>query len=303
MRQDTLTRILCNEYNVRAYTAHTLGIAQEITDVHGTTPQASIHFTRAINAAVLMSSSLKPGSRQNLSLKISGSGPMKEIHVQIDAWGNVRGYIAVPVIDPLDTEGDYSFGRLIGEGFITVIKDLGLRDPYRGTTPIQDFEIAADVARYLTFSEQVPSALILTAKLDRDFKLIASGGILIQVFPDTDPEVIASLEKKITSCSTSLGDHLANGNDILAFLSEIFDKRPLIISHSTPLHHNCRCSRDMLRKIVSGFAEEELIDMKEKDDGAEMECGFCRKKYRFSGEELIAILKEKRGDGKNSAPA
>ena len=289
MGGDVLSRIICDGLNLRAYTAVTRDISRDITSRHDASPPAALSLARAVNAAALLSASLKPGSRQSLSVKFYGSGPIKELNVQADALGNMRGYIANPFID-IDTDGaGMSFGTLIGAGFLSVTKELGMKEPYRSTIPLQAGDIAKDMAYYLTYSEQVPSAIIIAVKMDEELQIAASGGILIQVFPDTDPSVIMKVEQRIISNRTSLGQHLFEGGDINAFLAELLDNSPMKMLETTPLRHNCSCSHRMLLEIMGGFGADELDDMIKKDNGAEIECTFCRKKYRFSVEEITSI--------------
>lgn len=289
MGSDALSRIICDGLNVRAYAVSTLETARDITARHDASPLAALSLARAINAAALLSASLKPGSRQSLGVKFYGSGPLKELNVQADAQGNMRGYIANPFID-LDADGaGMSFGKLIGAGFLSVTKELGMREPYSSTIPLQAGDIAKDIAHYLTFSEQVPSAIIIAVKMDEELRIAASGGILIQVFPDTDPSVIMKVEQRIMSNRSSLGQHLFEGGDINAFLAELLDNSPMKIVETTPLRHNCSCSHRMLLEIMGGFGAEELDDMINKDKGAEIECTFCRKKYRFTVEEISSV--------------
>lgn len=297
MNDDFISRILCNELNIRAYAASTLGICRELSEIHGTTPPATLVFARTITAAALLSATLKPGSDQNVRLKFSGSGQIKEIHVQADARGSLRAYIANPVIDFSDNADRMSFSALIGAGFLTVIKDLGLKEPYQSVSPLRSGDIAEELAYYLTHSEQVPSAIIIGAKMNPRMELTASGGILLQVFPDTDIAVIEGIEKKIMERKSSLGELLERGESIHAYLTEIFGGKAFSVLHTTPLRHNCRCSKEMLKAIMKGFAVEELEDMREKDGKAEIECSFCRKKYLFSGTELLELINEKKRDG------
>lgn len=301
MNDDFISRILCNELNIRAYAALTHGISRELSELHGTTPFTTLAFARSITAAALLSATLKPGSDQNVRLKITGSGPVKEIHVQADARGSLRAFIANPIIDITDEAKKMSFGGLIGAGFLTVTKDLGLKEPYQSVTPLRSNDIAEEIAYYLTYSEQIPSAIIISAKMNSQLELTASGGILIQVFPETDPAVIEKIEKRITGATHSLGDLLERGENIHAYLTEIFEGKPFSILQTVPLRHNCRCSRELLLSILKGFALEELEDMAHRDGKAEIECSFCKKQYLFSADELHEIIQEKKKDSNDPA--
>jgi len=287
---DAISRIYCKDLGLRAYTVTSGSTARQIVKMHNTTPNATMALGRAINAAALLGATLKPMSSQSILLKFSGSGPVKEIHVQSDAKGNIRGYAANPGPDLKEDIGALSFSKTIGAGFLTVIKDMGLKEPYTSSTPLMYGEAAADLAYYLTVSEQIPSAVILGLNLNSEGGIASSGGILIQTFPDTHAESIERVERNINSMTTPLGTLLEKGKDIFSILSEIFDNRGIEVLSTTPLRHACSCNRETLLTILRGIEKNELEDMIEKDDGAEITCTFCLKKYRFKGMELRSLL-------------
>ena len=288
---DIISRIYCKDLSLRAYTVTSRSVVQQIVTAHNTTPNATMALGRSINAAALLGAGLKPMSKQNILLKFSGSGPIRQIHVQADASGNIRGYVANPHVDITENFDTISFSKSIGAGFLTVIKDIGMNEPYTSVTPLLYGEVASDLAYFLTTSEQVPSAVILGLNLDKNGEIASSGGILIQTFPDTPVEAIEKIEANINSMPTPLGTLLENGADIYSVLSELFDNRGMEILSTTPLKHSCSCNRETLLQIFRGIQKEELLDMIDKDDGAEATCTFCLKKYRFTGLELKSLLK------------
>ncbi|MCX7678464.1 MAG: Hsp33 family molecular chaperone HslO [Spirochaetes bacterium] len=290
MSADFISRILCNELNVRAYAVSNLAVAKELSTIHTTTPPATLALARTITAAALLSATLKPDSDQNVRVKFTGNGPIKEIHVQADARGSMRGYVANPLIEIGDTDDKMSFPNLIGDGFLSIIKDIGLKEPYQTVLPLKKNDIATEIAYYLTYSEQIPSAIIIGAKLNENMELTASGGVLVQIFPETDLTVIEAIEHRIMNKNFSVGDILERGESIHSYLTEIFDGKPFTVLHTMPLKHNCRCSKELIRTIMKGFSLEELYDMREKDQKAEIECSFCKKKYLFDAEELSEII-------------
>ncbi|MCP4133316.1 MAG: Hsp33 family molecular chaperone HslO [bacterium] len=293
MKDDIISRIICEELNLRVYTVTSLNTVREINGYHEATPNAAVALGRTINAAALVSATLKPGSNQNITIRFSGTGPIKEIHVQADAQGNCRGYAANPLVDLTEDIGKISFSRTIGAGFMTVVKDLGLREPYSSVTPLQSGDVAPEVAYYLTASEQIPSALVLGLNLNKEEGSISSsGGILIQTFPDTEIEAIEAVESNIRSLPHSLGDALEEGTDILAVVSELLNNKPLSILDSHPFRASCRCNKDILKGVFQNLDNEELIDMIEKDKGAEVTCTFCAKQYHFDEEELASFVKK-----------
>ncbi len=285
-----ISRIICEDLNLRAYTAETANLVNEITGLHNTTPNATTALGRSITATALLSATLKPDSDQNITLKFSGSGPIHEIYVQADARGNVRGYVENPDVDLREEIGKISFSRTIGAGFLTITKDLGLKEPYSSVMPLHRGEVAGDIAYYLTTSEQIPSALLIALDLGMDGNIVTSGGILIQTYPETDDEVISRLENNILKTGDPLTDALRRGNDILGYLSELMDNHPLEILNQYDLRHSCRCSIDLIRSALTNIHPEELQEMIRKDGGAEVICSFCRKKYLFSEDDLQGMI-------------
>ena len=288
MREDFISRLICNELNVRAYTVISLKTVREIVEIHKTSPSTTLALGRSITATTLLSATLKPDSDQTVTLKYSGNGPVREIQVQADARGNIRGYAANPVIDS-DGAGIADFSEIIGSGLVSIIKDIGLSEPYSSVIPLKGGDIAMDIAQYLTHSEQIPSAIILGLKL-QDGEILSSGGILVQTLPQTSEDAITKIEKNIMTRGASLGDALFEGEDIYSFLSDMLGNASITVLQESPIRTACRCNRKLLRKILSGLGAEELKDMIDKDSGAEISCIFCREKYSFDEDELRDIL-------------
>lgn len=287
---DHITRIICERYNLRVYTAVTTGLAGTISSQHGASPAATLALGRAISATALLCATLKPDSSQNVTLRISGTGPVREIHVQADALGNVRGYVANPAVEPLVRNGRIDIPAIIGAGFLTVVKDLGLKEPYSSVVPLRTGEIARDCAWYLTESEQVPSAMIIGLAQNGDGGVEASGGILIQRFPDTPDSALERVEANIAAMKTPLGESLRRGEDIISVVSRLMDDYPLSLLGGTPLRAACRCNREMIEGILMGIDRKEVEDMLEKDHGVELRCTFCTKIYRYDEAEVRSLL-------------
>ncbi len=286
-----LARMLCQDYNIRIYAAQTRELAEEISLVHNTAPNARVALGRIVNAAILLAgSSLKPGSRQSLSLKISGTGHLKEMVAQVDGMGNVRGYVANPLADMDAGAESINIPRMIGTGFLTVDRDLGLKEPYRTVMPLYHSDVAMDVTRYLAESEQVPSALMIALNLDTEGQVTSSGGVLVQTYPDTPANVIREIEEKMTNGSFSLDENLRSGNDVYTAVSNLLGNRPVQVLDETPLSLTCRCSREMLKNALKTVDTEEIRKMIEEDGGAEMHCFFCNTRYQFTAEELRDII-------------
>lgn len=287
---DAISRIYCESLKLRAYTVTSLDIVKEITSLHNTSPNATVALGRTINAAALLSATLKPQTNQSILMKFSGSGPIREVHVQADGYGNLRGYVANPMPDLTDNLEKISFSKSIGAGLLTVIKDTGMKEPYSSVTPLMRGEVADDLAYYLVSSEQIPSAVIIGLNINRDAEITSSGGILIQTFPDTDISAIETVEANIQKMDRNLGDSLQSGENIFSTVEELFGNNKIEILSNTPLVHKCRCSHQTLFNILKTFNKEEIKDMIEKDGGAIITCTFCTKEYNFTEDELRTLL-------------
>lgn len=290
---DFIKRCKNDKYNLRIYTTSTKNIVKEVCSIHDTTPNATLALGRSITATALLAATLKPESKQNLTFRIQGSGPLKEIFVQADAVGNIRALTANPQIDLNTNLEKISFSKSIGAGVINITKDIGLKEPYTGISPLVHGEIAADTAYYLTTSEQIPSAVIIGLNLDKNGDITSSGGILIQTFPDTPQESIETAEKNINNLKPSLGDRLENGESYESILHNILPDSEIEILSELELKHNCRCSHDILKQALKTVSIEDLKIMRDEDHGAETQCTFCLKKYKFSEKELDEIIKSK----------
>jgi molecular chaperone Hsp33 len=286
---DVLYRLMIPQLHVRAYAVQSLDTVRSIVEAHNTTPNATTALGRAISAGALLSASLKPDSDQTISMKIQGNGPIKEIQVQADAHGHIRGYIARPRVDEETDLGAISIPKALGVGLLTVTKDLGLKETYSGTTHLIKGEIALDVAYYLTSSEQVPSAVVLALMLDNQGRVSSAGGILIQTLPDTSEDVIGLIEKKLAKPYSSLGTELLRGIDIREYLSKLLSVEKVETLSATPVVHRCRCSRERIESMLASLDTADLDAMIIEDGGAEVHCTFCNTLYTFTKSELESV--------------
>ena len=280
---DVISRLICNELKLRAYTVTSAGVLKKLCKIHNTSPAASRALGNTVNAALLAGASLKPGSTQSISVKFSGDGPLQNVQAQADAKGNIRGYVSNPDIDEL------TFSKAIGAGFLSVVRDLNMKEPYTSIMPLVYGSIAADISYLFASSEQIPSAMILALEMN-DREIMASGGILIQTFPDTPKSSIALAENSIQNMNKSLGESLLEGTDIADIASSLMGNSPLTEAGKTEIHLRCRCSKNMLTETIRGFPKEEIIQMIEEDHGAEIVCSFCKSVYRFNEDELAEIM-------------
>ncbi len=285
-RAGLVSRMICESLNLRVCTVESLHLVRELSRIHAATPVAALLLGRLVNATALMGAGLKPGSDQNISVRMSGNGPIREIHVQADARGNLRGYVGVPGVVHLMAGENTDLSGVIGAGVLTVVKDLGLKEPYRSVTPLRTGDIAMEIARYLTASEQVPSAIILGLSIEAGGGIDASGGILVQTLPGAREDSLAAIERNIASMRPSLAVALKEGASMHAVVSGLLGSLPMTVLESTPLTLSCRCGREMLREILKGIEAGEPGSVLADDGRIEITCTFCTKRYYFTGAEL-----------------
>lgn len=290
---DAVWRLICPSLNLRVYTVYSQNIVGKIIKLHGAGPNAAAALGRTLNACALASAGLKPNSNQSVSVKFSGDGPLKEVLVQADARGSIRGLVSNPTPEAAGGLDTVSFSKAIGAGVLTVTRDLSLKEPYASVTPILYGEVAADMSYFFTQSDQVPSAMVLALELNRQGEVAASGGVLVQTFPDTSPAAADTAAELVQNMPVSLGAMLTAGKDINAAASEILGGRELEIVSSQEIRLACRCSKEMLSAVLSGVQKDELQKMIDEDHGTEITCSFCKKSYIFNEDELRDILAQK----------
>lgn len=289
----------------RVYLAITTDMVEEARKIHDTTPLATAGLGRVLTGAGLMGLLLK-GEREKLTLHFRGDGPAKQILATALGDGRVKGYITNPEVQlPLTEAGKLDVGGSLGIGELTVIKDIGLKEPYVGKIAFVTGEIADDLTAYFYISEQQNSSVALGVKVGRDGKVLAAGGMIIQMLPDFQPESVDALEKLIDGMkplSTLIEEVLlkASGKTETQILDDllanIFEEMPEEFKvkkiGSRELKWECDCSRERLEQVLMTIGKEDLEQIIKEDARAEMVCQFCRKKYQFDKAELEKILEE-----------
>ncbi len=287
----------------RVYLTIATDLVEEARQIHDTTPLASAGLGRVLTGAGLMGLLLKNDS-DKLTVLFKGDGPAKQILATATANGDVKGYIANPDVDlPLTKEGKLDVGGSLGIGELTVIKDLGLREPYVGTIALVDGEIADDLTAYYFISEQQNSAISLGVKVDVDYTIAVAGGMIIQMLPNAADESIDALEamlEKLPPITTLVEEAVSENHGksdegvLQAMMDRIFAQMPEEYQVETlefkEMRWHCDCSEERLEKVLMTIGEKDLTDIIEEDGQAELVCQFCCKKYHFDKEHLERIL-------------
>jgi len=286
--KDHLVRILTKDGSLRAIAAVTTNLCEEIRQRQQTDPTASVALGRLVTGAALMGGLLK--GDQRLGLMLEGNGPLQKLHAETDAEGHVRGSVKTPECGLPLKDGEFDVASAIGRaGFLHVIKDLGLKEPYRGMVRLYRSTVAQDLAYYFTISEQIPSTVALGVYLEPDGRISAAGGFLVQVMPDGDESFIGLLEERLAVLppTTTL---LREGLGPAHILERIFAGIPFAAQEHTDLVFRCGCNRRQIRRMLKTLGDEELRRLIEEEEQTSVTCEYCRSRYAFSRSELERLL-------------
>ncbi len=289
---DYLIRAVSEDGAVRAFGALCTQTVETAREHHNTSPVATAALGRLLTASAMMGAMLK-GEKDLITLQMTGSGPLGRVLAVCGSNCKVKGYVDNPATElPLNDKGKLDVGKAIGtDGFLTVITDLGLKEPYIGKIPLVSGEVGDDLVKYFAISEQVPSVVGLGVLVDKDYSVKSAGGIIVQVMPGATDETIDKLEKNIEGIK-SITDMLESGMSIEDILSVALDGFDFHFTVKTDVSYECNCSKERVRKVLKSVGEKELISIIEEDGEAELNCQFCSGKYRFDKKELLEILAE-----------
>ena len=274
---------------IRAFAATTRNLTEKARGLHNTSPVVTAALGRLLTAGCMMGLMMK-GDRDILTIQVKGDGPVHGLTVTADSKGRVKGFADQPaVLIPANSRGKLDVGGAVGRGSLTVIKDLGLKEPYSGQVPIVSGEIAEDITNYFAVSEQTPTVCALGVLVNPDLTVRAAGGFLVQLLPFADENTISTLEKNIRDIPpvSSMIDQGITPEKICMRVLEGLE--PQITGNCNPSYH-CDCSRERVQRAVISLGRQQLSQLIEEDHGTEVCCHFCGKKYRFSEEELKEIL-------------
>lgn len=288
--KDKLIRATAKDGMIRILAATTTELVNEGAKIHECTPTASAALGRMLTGGALMGAMLK-SEKETLTLQIKGGGEAKGITVTSYSDCSVKGFIGNPNVDlPLNARGKLDVGGAIGlNGNLTVIKDLGMRDPYVGQVPIYTGEIAEDLAYYFTTSEQTPSAVALGVLVDKDLSIKAAGGFIIQMMPGAD-ELLADLLMYRLEEIPSITSMIEEGKNINEIIEFIFEGMDLKINEEVQPTYKCDCSREKVEKAFISIGEKDLREIYEEGEEEEIKCHFCNTAYKFTNEQIAQLL-------------
>ena len=289
---DEIIRMMTGDGMVKAVAVTGKDMVERARQIHKTLPVATAALGRTLMAASMMGDMLKEEDG-SVTLQIKGGGPLGAITAVSDSRGNPRGYLQNGQVDiPRKYQGKLDVGTAVGSsGSLTVIKDMGLKEPYMGSVQLVSGEIAEDITAYFVESEQVPTACALGVLVDKDQSVAAAGGYLVQLLPGADESVIQRLEESIARLGP-VTDALHGGADAVQLLERVLEGQEPELLERRPVAYKCYCSRERVSRAIISMGKEEMQSLIEEQGGAELTCQFCDKVYRFTKEELQELLEE-----------
>lgn len=289
---DEIIRMMTGDGMVKAVAVTGKDMVERARQIHKTLPVATAALGRTLMAASMMGDMLKEEDG-SVTLQIKGGGPLGAITAVSDSRGNPRGYLQNGQVDiPRKYQGKLDVGTAVGSsGSLTVMKDMGLKEPYMGSVQLVSGEIAEDITAYFVESEQVPTACALGVLVDKDQSVAAAGGYLVQLLPGADESAIQRLEESIARLGP-VTDALHGGADAVQLLERVLEGQEPELLERRPVAYKCYCSRERVSRAIISMGKEEMQSLIEEQGGAELTCQFCDKVYRFTKEDLQELLEE-----------
>ncbi|MBQ6874603.1 MAG: Hsp33 family molecular chaperone HslO [Lachnospiraceae bacterium] len=287
--QDYIIRATAANGYVRAFAATTKHTVEAARAAHNTSPVATAALGRLLTAGAMMGVMMK-GENDVLTLKIQGNGPIEGLTVIADSHGNVKGYAFNPnVLIHANEKGKLDVAGALGIGVLTIIKDMGLKEPYIGQTILVTSEIAEDLTYYFATSEQTPSSVALGVLMNRENTVRQAGGFILQLMPGADEAVISALEERLGKINsiTALLDEGLSPEDIL---ERLLGDMELQIMDKLPAQFYCDCTKHKIERAIVAIGEKDLQEMIDDDQPIDVCCDFCNSHYEFSVDELKDII-------------
>ena len=287
---DYIVNAITSNGAIRVVAADTTELCNRAQEIHKMSPTAAAALGRALTGAAIMGSMLK-SSDDSITVQLSGGGPIGRVVAVGDGKANVKGYVDNPLVDlPLNEKGKLDVGGAVGrDGFLSIIRDLGLKEPYVGQVPLVNGEIAEDLTKYYATSEQIPTAVALGVLVDVDYTIKAAGGFILQVLPGAYDEDIDNVEKTIASIS-SVTEMLSEGKKPEDIVKQLLSDYEIEFFDNVPTMYKCDCSRERTDRALISIGQEELSKIIEEDGKAQITCHFCDNIYDYSKEELESLL-------------
>lgn len=289
MMKDYLVKALAFDGEVRAYSVRTTNMVSEAQRRHDTWRTASAALGRSLTAGAMMGAMLK--GEQKLTIKVEGNGPIGPIVIDAHANGDVRGYVTNPHVDFESTEqGKLRVYQAVGtEGNVTVIKDIGIREPFIGQSPIVSGELGEDFTYYFAVSEQTPSSVGVGVLVNGDDSILAAGGFILQIMPGAQEETISFIEERLQKIPP-VSTMIEKGLSPEGILNEVLGEENVKVLETMDVQFNCTCSRERIESVLISLGKAELEQIREEEEETEVHCHFCNERYKFSKDDIKHLI-------------
>lgn len=289
---DKIIRFLAHDGRVSVICANTTNLTQEARKIHDLSPTVTVAFGRLITMTSIMGTQLKEEA-DSITVQIRGDGPIEGMVVVANNYPKVKGYVKNPLVDiPLNEQGKIDVGNAIGRsGFLNIIKDIGLKDPYIGIVPLVSGEIAEDFANYFATSEQKPTVVSLGVLVDKE-RVKSAGGFIVTLMPDATDEIITKIEQTVSDCEP-ISKMLEKGLSLYDIAKKVSgDEDIKVIKEGITPIYECDCNKRRIEKGIITIGKEDLEKIIQEDEKADISCNFCNKHYEFNKQELERLLDE-----------
>lgn len=288
--KDEIIKFLAYDGRISVICANTTNLVEEARKIHDLSPVATAAMGRVLTIATIMASEMK-GDKNKLTIQLKGNGPLGTLIVTANSFPKVKGYVVNPQVDmPLNEDGKLDVGSAVGhEGYLNVVKDIGLKEPYVGISPLVSGEVAEDFAEYFSKSEQKDTAVALGVLVDKN-GVRSAGGYIISPMPDATEKDISMIEQAIFKAG-AISKMLDKNLSLLEIAKKVTgDENIKVIEKNRKPIYECDCSKEHMTEALVTLGREEITNMIEEDGGAELVCHFCNTKYNFNQRELFEIL-------------
>jgi molecular chaperone Hsp33 len=286
---DYIAKAMALSGQVRVYSAVTTKTVEHARVIHNMYPTPAVALGRVLTGAALMSQTLK-SLDHTITIQIKGDGPIGGIVAVTDAKANVRGYVHNPYFDlPLNDKGKFDIKRAVGSGYLNVIQNIGLKEPYIGYVDLVSGEIAEDLTYYYAYSEQIPTAMNLGVLIGTKGHIEAAGGYFIQLMPNTSEEVIDIVEKSISKFP-SVSSLIKDKKTPEEIISLLFPQEGTKFFEKCPVNYVCNCSRERMGRNLISLGKKDLMEIAQDEKGSELVCHFCGERYHFSKNEILDLI-------------
>ncbi len=287
--KDRLIRAICQDAAIKCTAVSTTALVERSRNIHKTLPLATAALGRTLTAASMMGRELKD-QNGSVTIQIKGNGPLGTITAVAENDGSVRGYLQNPAAElPLKADGHLDVGHGVGNGYLMVIKDIGIGEPFSGTTVLHNGEIAEDITKYFAESEQIPSAVALGVLVDTDQSVRQAGGYLVQLMPGATDEEITRLEQNIATAG-AVTTMMEEGLSLEEIVRRVLDGFTVEFLEYVPVSYRCGCNQAKVTRALISLGKEELTKLRDEEENVEITCQFCDKVYRLSREEIDDLI-------------